>query len=284
MAIGEGVVTQQIRTIEGQEDDTQILKWSEISDNDESFIPTNQTLSSHYLRVMMTNQSGVPVGGTVKIHFLEWDAEGEVYNDVEEAFYMDVSPSELSAPSSHVHYTSLRSCDGINLDPLDPPYGIQVLNFGGWSPPLKISVDEVTNTKTPWNTTIAGASVNDYGMHSHRIDELWLNTQARADYAAGKHCRLYHSPMHVFDGEVVQRYIEYTNLIGRTVDAYSPFVEALEGFLITDVLYSFKDTKIEQRLKGYRHEYSWEYDDTNIYVVDSSNNQVVTSTGAKVVI
>ena len=278
VAIGDGVVTQQIRTIEGQEDDTQILKWSNITSNDISFNPTNQPLGSHYLRVMMTNQSGVPVGGTVKIHFLEWDAEGGVYNDVEEAFYMDVSPSELSAPSSHVHYTSVRSCDMIDLA------GIQVLNFGGWSPPLKISVDEVTNTKTPYNTTIAGASINDYGLHSHRIDELWLNTQARVDYAAGKHCRLYHAPMHVFDGEVVQRYIEYTNLIGRTADVYSPFVEGIEGFLITDVLYSFKGTKIEQRLKGYRHEYDWDYDDTNIYVIDLLDNQVITLTLEDVVV
>jgi hypothetical protein len=147
---------------------------------------------------MMTNQSGVPVGGTVKIHFLDG------VDKVEEVFYMDVSPSELSAPSSHIHYTSLRSCDGINLDPLDPPYGIQLLNFGGWSPPIKISIDEITNTNTPYNTTIAGASLNDYGLHSHRIDELWLNTQTRVDYAAGKHCRLYHNPMHVFDGEVLK--------------------------------------------------------------------------------
>jgi hypothetical protein len=49
---------------------------------------------------------------------------------------------------------------------------------------------------------------------------------------------------------------------------------------VTDVLYSFKDTKIEQRLKGYRHEYAWDYDDTNIYVVyNPSLEHVITSTG-----
>jgi hypothetical protein len=258
VAVGDGVVTQQIRT-------TQILTQKDVSTNDQWWARDEQALASHYLRVTLENTTAVDAYGYIQI--VRFDG---ATNPVE------TFPMYVPAYGTQIQYTSERTDQGL-------PSGncIRAESFMG----CKITVDEVTNDASPYNTTIAGASINDYGLHSHRIDELWLNTQTRVDYAAGKHCRLYHAPMHVFDGEVLQRYIEYTNLIGRTVDAYSPFVLGVEGFLITDVLYSFKDTKIEQRLKGYRHEYAWDYDDTNIYVVyNPSLEHVITSTGEFVVI
>ena len=275
VAIGDDVVTQQLRTVVGQELTTQILpEQGPITATMERWDSSNNVLASHYLRTTIRNPTASGMNGWIRLNFVEGGGASYPY---------DVAPLYVPANSTQMHYTSVRCEDGIRPLPGSPDeeFGIVAADFVG----CYITVEEVTNTTPPHNTTIAGASINDYGLHSHRIDELWLNTQTRVDYAAGKHCRLYHNPIHVFDGEVLQRHIEYTNLIGRTVDAYSPFVKGLEGFLITDVLYSFKDTKIEQRLKGYRHEYAWDYDDTNIYVVyNPSLEHVITSTGEFVVI
>jgi hypothetical protein len=350
VAVGDGVVTQQIGTIE-------ILDRTKIEFDINDWLGCNyMALASHYLRVTIENPSASDEYGWIKIVTIDG------VSTIEEVF-----PVFIPSNGTQVYYTSNRTMDGIrhesavkehglNTPPSSPDLGdryvvgtsptgtwvghndeyvewngtswgftsvtsdnnftsevyldvneYQVVNAYNYTLPsgpwvyqagfapdsiltdgldgCYITIHEITNDNTPYNTTIAGASINDYGLHSHRIDELWLNTQTRVDDAAGKHCRLYHNPMHVFDGEVLQRYIEYTNLIGRTVDAYSPFIKGNEGFLITDVLYSFKDTKIEQRLKGYRHEYDWDYDDTNIYVVyNLSLEHVITSTGEFVVI
>lgn len=191
----------------------------------------------------------------------------EVYLDVDE--YQVVNGYQYTIPGGPWVYQSGFVGDSILADSLTGCY---------------ITIHELTNDNSPYHTTIAGASINDYGLHSYRIDEMWLNTQALVDYAAGKHCRLYHAPTHVFDGEVLQRYIEYINLIGCTVDIYSSYTESIDTFLVTDTSYSFEGTKIEQRLSGMKYEYDWEYDDIYTYVVDSLYNQVVISTSEKVVI
>lgn len=257
LAVGDGVFTQQIRT-------DAILSQKDITSNDQSWTRDEQVLASHYLRVTIENPTGSDFAGWVQITRVSG-----VTNPTE------TFPMYVPSGGTQIHYTSDRTEDGL-------PTGdcVRAVDFNGG----KITVNEITNDNTPYNTTIAGESINNYGLHPHRIDEIWLNTQMMADYAAGKHCRLYHAPTHVFDADVLRRHIEFTNLVGRTVDVYSPFVQGIEEFLVTDVVYSFEDTKIEQRLSGTKHNYDWSYDDTNIYVVDSIGNQVVSSTGAKVVI
>ena len=192
-------------------------------------------------------------------YFAEWDGSAwyfdavtsdnnfasEVYLDVNE--YQVVNGYQYTLPSGPWVYQSGFVGDSILADSMTGCY---------------ITVHELTNDNAPYHTTIAGASINNYGLHSFRIDEMWLNTQALVDLAAGKHCRLYHAPTHVFDSEVFQRYIEYTNLVGCTVDVYSAYPESLDMFLVTDVFYSFVDKKIEQKLSGMRYEYDWEYDDS----------------------
>lgn len=259
VAIGDDVVTQQIR-----DTDYQILSQKDVSSNDQWWPRDEQVLASHYLRVTLENPTGTGAYGYIQIKRVSG-----ITNPVE------TFPMYVPAGGIQIQYTSERIEDGLPIGDC-----IRAESFNG----CKITVEEITNDNTPYNTTIAGASINDYGLHSHRIDELWLNTQARVDYAAGKHCRLYHAPLHVFEAEVLQKDIEYMNLVGRTVDIYSPYTKDLQDFMVTDVVYSFKDKKIEQRLSGVKHSYDWDYDDTNIYVVDSLGNYVTNSALEKVVI
>ena len=234
-AMGDGVSTQQFRT-------TKILTQQTIASNDESYPRNVNTVGNHYLRITIENTTGSDFRGWIVITRVDG-----VTNPTE-TFSMYVP-----AGGVQIRYTSDRVADGL------PALGnfIRVVDFNGG----KIIVEEITNDNTPYNTTIAGKSINENGTHSYFIEDLWLNTQARVDYMAGKHCRLYHAPTHVFGGEILQRYIEYTNLVGCTADIYSSYDDDVKNFLVTDVMYSFEGQKVEQMISAMQYEYEWEYPD-----------------------
>ena len=234
-AMGDGFRTQQFRT-------TKILTQQTIASNDESYPRNADTLGSHYLCVTIENPTGTDFRGWIVITRVDG-----VTNPTE-TFSMYVPAGGLQT-----RYTSDRTADGL------PAIGnfIRVVDFNGG----KITVEEITNDNSPYNTTIAGKSVNENGTHSYYIEDLWLNTQARVDYIAGKHCRLYHAPTHVFGGEILQRYIEYTNLVGCTADIYSSYDDDVKEFLVTDMMYSFESMKVEQMINAMQYEYEWDYPD-----------------------
>lgn len=233
-ATGDGVATQQIRT-------TKILSQKTMASNDESYPRDAQVLDDSYLRVTIENPTGTDFRGWVVITRVDG-----VTNPTE-TFTIYVPAGGVQC-----RYTSDRTADGL-------PTGnfIRVVDYNGG----KITVEEVTNDNSPYNITIAGKSINENGTHSYYIEDMWLDTQARVDYAAGKHCRLYHAPTHVFNGEIQQRYIEYDNIVGCTSDIYSSYEDDLERFVVTDVMYSFEGKKIEQMVRATRYEYGWEYPD-----------------------
>lgn len=233
IAVGDGYATQQIRT-------TQILTQKTMASNDESYPRDADTVGSHYLRVTIENPTGADFRGWIMITRVDGATNPT------ETFSMYVP-----AGGTQIRYTSERTDDGL------PAAGnfIRVVDFNGG----KIVVEEISNDSSPYNTTIAGKSVNENGAHLYRFDDLWLNTQTRVDYMAGKHCRLYHAPIHVFSGEVQQRFIEYTNLIGCTADIYSSYDDALKKFMVTDMMYSFESLKVEQLLNAMQYEYEWDY-------------------------
>lgn len=239
-AIGSGYDTQQIRT-------TQPLTQKTIASADESWARDDQVLASHYLKITMENPTGADFNGWIQITRVSG-----VTNPVE------TFPMYVPAGGTQVRYTSERTEDGL-------PVGncFRAVDFNGG----KITVEEVTNDSSPYHTTIAGLSLNIYGHAPHTIDGLWLNTQARVDLIAGKHCHLYHAPTHDLYAPVIARYVSYDNLIGNVAEFYSPYEESLDEFLITDTVYGFRGKLVTQHLIGIRYEFDWEYDGVNIYVM-----------------
>ncbi len=59
----------------------------------------------------------------------------------------------------------------------------------------------------------------------------------------------------------MQRYIEYTNLVGCTADIYSSYDDDVKEFLVTDMMYSFESMKVEQMISAMQYEYEWDYPD-----------------------
>ena len=273
-AVGDGYVTQQIRT-------HKILDAGKVTSNPTIFnIPEeDQPLASHYLRFTIVNPSFVPDDdGSIEITFEVYDDEGHWVEDVTDKFYVDLSYdiSEGESPRGKaVHYTSERSRDRIKTN------GV-VVRMGAWDPPIEVTIEEVTNDDPPYNTTIAGKSINTFGHAPKNIEGMWLNSQSRVDYIAGKHCRLYHAPLHQVYAPVLQRYVSYNNLIGNTAKFYSPYDVCLGNFVITDNVYGFSGKHVTQYLMGRQHSYDWDYDDTNVYVVVGTYDVVVDD--AKVVL
>lgn len=248
MAIGSGYDTQQIRT-------AQPLTQKTISSNDQLWARDNQVLASHYLRVTMENPTGAAFAGWVQIIRVSG-----VTNPVE------TFPMYVPAGGVQVHYTSDRTEDGL-------PTGncFRAVDFNGG----KITVQEVTNDSSPLHTTIAGRSLNTYGHAPHTIEGLWLDTQARVNLIAGKHCQLYHAPMHDLYAPVIARYVSYDNLIGNVAEFYTPYEGSLDGFLITGTIYGFRGKIVTQRLIGMQHVFDWDYTGANIYVMVGTDHVMV---------
>jgi len=328
VAIGDGVVTQQIRT-------HPILSTTPICAAPlyDTFPCTHRMLTDHYLRVTITNPEATDRNGYVTIQWV-----------INMANVDGVFPVHVPANTTQVFYTNergqLSNCNTVlDKDLTSPPgspadgdrYIVAIGATGDWSghdnkyamfndsawafespgewvycwvvdesgryqwnPTLPqwvytsanepttfrvdnlndctIKVEEVTNDNSPYNTTIAGKSVNDFGIATKTIEGMWLNTQARVDYAAGKYCQIHHAPSHKLYAPVLTRYVGFDNLIGNTANFYSPYEASLGGFLITDNVYEFKGKLVTQHLMGKQYSYDWDYDDTNIYVMVGVDN------------
>ena len=247
LAIGSGFESHQIRT-------HKILDTGLIDADPKEFnIPVgDQPLSSHYLRVTVSNPQYIPATGTIEFIF-----EDGANPDITDKFRVNMDLAPGTNKAQHVHFTSERSHDGIKAIT-----GVTARDFGAWTPPLELTIEEVTNDASPHHTAIAGKSLNTYGQAPHTITDLWLNSQARVDLAAGKHCRLYHAPTHDLYAPIISRYVSYDNLIGNTAEFYSPYEEVAAGtdFLVTDAVYGFRGNLITQQLMGMRYEMDWDYD------------------------
>jgi len=246
-AIGNGVKSRQCRTAK-----TLARMQLTSSDQDVSFDTGKNTQASHYLRFTVESTTGDKAGWI----YVKRVDDGTNYT---EKFSMKVP-----AGGTQIHYTNERTGDGlIHTD---------CFNFTGFDD-CYVTVDEITNdtypspNNTTFYTTIAGKSINDYGYAGKTIEAMWLDdtdadiAQQRVDCIAGKHCRLYHAPIHQLSAPIVDRHTTYDNLIVCTADFHSPYSGALDKFLITDVYYGFTGTLVSQRLAGIRYEDDWEYDD-----------------------
>ena len=244
LAVGSGFESQQIRTIEGQEATTQLLTVKNITLIDQEWARDNPVLASHYFRVTLENPTAADINGYIIITHT-----GTVPLPTE------TFPIHAPAYTTQIHFTSERA---------ELPTGncFQAIGLSGGN----LTVEEVSNTEYAapdtgiFHTAIAGLSLNTYGQAPHLITDLWLNSQARVDLAAGKHCRLYHAPTHQLYAPIISRYVNYDNLIGNTAEFYSPYEATATDFLITDTVFGFRGNLITQDIQGIRFEFSWDYD------------------------
>ena len=258
IAVGESHHTQQLRT-------DHILNGVPITSNDQQFNKDNQVLGDHYLAITIDNTTGSDKIGWVQVTRVEGTS-----NPVE-TFPMTVPAGEVAT-----HYTSERTADGL------PGIGqfLRCVDFNGCS----VVVREVTNDSPPYNTTLGGRSVNEIGYVAKRIENMWISTQAQADSIAGKMVRLYHNPIYTADAQILDSFVTFDNNIGKIVDIYSQFDDYELPFILTSSNWEFAGEKVTQHITGVLHATHWDNADRFDFVIDSLSNDVITSTGALVIV
>lgn len=258
IAVGDSYHTQQLRT-------THILNGVAIISNDQQFNKDNQVLGDHYLDVTIDNTTAFDKIGWVQVTRVDG-----VTNPVE-TFPMTVPAGEVAT-----HYTSERTADGL------PVIGqfLRCVDFNGCS----VMVREITNDSSPYNTTLAGRSVNEIGYAAKRVENMWITTQPQADACAGKMVRLYHNPTYTAEANVLDSYVTFDNNIGKLVDIYSQFDDYDLPFVLMSSNWEFTGENVTQHIAGILHLTHWDDEERFTFIIDSSDDDVITSTGALVIV
>ncbi|VVB85570.1 Uncharacterised protein [uncultured archaeon] len=232
-----------LRTIVGQESTTQILIETNIPTNTEEFYATNQpapvtAAERRYLRVTINNPTGSDKTGNVMIN----GGDGAIPpNEIHERFFLEVPAGKV-----RYHFTNNRfyTLSGGAL------HAFEVNGFSG----CKITVDECT-------FAFAGRSINAYGVKSRALLKSKISTQADVDAYAIQQVRMYHAPLVKSSFELLPAWIDYTDLIGKTVNIYDEFEAAQTDFFCARQEYKFQGAGVHETLTLQRYNYSWEFMD-----------------------
>lgn len=256
LAVGDTHHSQTFRT-------AYILNNTAITSNDQQFNKTNQVLGNHYLAVTIDNTTGSDKIGWVVVTRVDG------VTNPSETFPMTVPAGQCAT-----RFTSDRTDDGL------PGVGqfLRCVDFNGCS----VDVREITNDSSPYNMTIAGRSVNEVGYAAKRVENVWISTQAQADYIAGKMVRLYHNPMYAADFNILNKYISFDNNLGKPIDIYSKFDDIELPYLLLSSNWEFVGELVTQNITAALHLTQWDDEDRFNFVVDSSSNSVISSSGSLV--
>lgn len=234
-----GLESALYRTIIGQEATTQILIETSIPTNTEEFYATNQPAQRRYLRITIENPTAGDKTGNVMINGA--DDATPTPNEIHERFFLEVPKNSI-----RFHFTNNRfkTLSGGALK------AFEVNSFSG----CKITVDECT-------FAIAGKSINDYGTKAKSLLKNDIATQANVDAYAVQLVRMYHAPLIKASFELLPGYIDYTDLIGKSVRIYDELAAADTDFFCTKQEYKFAGKSKHESLTLQRYNYSWEYSD-----------------------
>lgn len=256
IAIGDDIHTQQIRT-------TKILNDITLSSSDQYCDRDSQVLGDHYLAISITNPNSSMDYGWVR-----WTAVDGVTNPEETI--------NVRAPGNKTLnlYTSMRACDGLPM--------LNAFRFSGLNG-CTVCVEEITNDSSPYQTTIAGRSINELGYAPKKLANMWADDAAKANALAGKMVRLYHNPTISADVSVLSKYNSYTNVLGKPVDIHSQYTNDLRQFVVMRNSWDFQGELVTQMINGVLHQCCWDSEAAYYDVVTSGGDNVVDQFGVQVI-
>jgi len=256
IAVGDGLHTQQLGTVLP-------LESSSITTNDQWFGRSNQVLGNHYLAITIDNPTGAIIHG--------W---AQVVRVLAPTNPVETFPMSVPAGMSTTRYTTERTDEG-----LPATMAFRFVDFSGCT----AHVEEVTNDAPPYQTTVAGRSIAENGYAASRLENMWIDTQVKADAYAGKMVRLFHNPTIVVDVPILPKYVSYDNVMGKIVDVYSQFNEGVQPFIAMGAAWDFNGDTVSQSLRGVLHQVVWDTECNYNYVVDAASDNVVNNAGTQVI-
>ncbi|MDW7726998.1 MAG: hypothetical protein SCH70_07785 [Candidatus Methanoperedens sp.] len=217
--------------------------------NDEKINADLQPLTRAYLKVTINNPTGSNKGGFVRV--TGNDGSGPPPNEeYTERVFMWVQAGQERHFLTNNRYKKL---EGGTL----AMNAFEVESFSGCT----IRAEEVSNAMEGSESyfSIAGRSINDYGVRGKTERNADLDTQQKVDAYAGQLVRMYHAPLVQADVTLKPAQVSTDDLMGKTITLFDPFKNQLTDFFCTKQYYYFEGVSVKESVSAMRYNTSWEY-------------------------
>ncbi len=219
------------------------LSETNIVTNSDEFYADVQPSSRAYLKVTIKNSTASDKGGFVTVN----GSDGQM-NELTERLFLWVK-----AGQEQVHFTNNRyaTLSGASLK------AFVTESWGGCT----IKVEEASNALKGSEIyySVAGRSINDFGVRGKTIRNINFDTQLKVDAYAGQLVRMYHAPLVHIDAAIKPEYADPDELIGKTVNMYDNFQAGFSDFFCTKQKYIFEGPSVKESITATRYNYDWEY-------------------------
>lgn len=219
------------------------LSEKNIVTNSDEFYAEVQPSSRAYLKVTIRNPTVSDKGGFVTVN----GSDGQM-NELTERFFL-----WIRAGQEQIHFTNNRYATLAGS-------ALKSFVTESWAG-CTIKVEEVSNALKGSQIyySVAGCSINDFGIRGKAIRNINFDTQLKVDAYAGQLVRMYHAPLVHIDASIKPEYANPDALVGRTVSMYDNFLSGFQDFICTKQRYRFEGPSVKESITATRYNYEWEY-------------------------
>lgn len=220
------------------------LSEKNIPTNTEEFYADVQPSARAYLRITIKNPTASNKGGFVQIN----GSDGQMNELTEWSRFFWTKPGQ-----THEHYTNNRYATLAGA-------AVKAFKASGLAG-CTIKVEECSNAMKGSEIyfSVAGRSINDFGVRGKPIRNINLDTQLKVDAYAGQLVRMYHAPLVHIDAAIKPEYANPDKLLGKTINMYDNFLAGFSDFICTRQRYRFVGASISESITATRYNYDWEY-------------------------
>ncbi|MBU4223009.1 MAG: hypothetical protein KKD46_03405 [Euryarchaeota archaeon] len=219
------------------------LSEKSIVTNSDEFYADVQPSSRAYLRIAIKNPTSADKGGFVTVN----GSDGQL-NELTERFHLWVRAGQSQEHLTNNRYATLSGG------------ALKAFVTESWAG-CTIKVDEASNAMKGSEIyfSVAGRSVNDFGVRGVTIRNINLDTQLKVDAYAGQLVRMYHAPLVHIDAAIKPEYANPDELIGKTITLFDNFQNDFSDFTCIKQRYYFEGPQVTESITAMRYNYDWEY-------------------------
>ncbi len=224
-----------------ENDDYEMDLGMPITSNNFYINPTSQPAYRHYLKVTILNPTAGDKTGSVKLRGFSVPPPEGPEDLLEERFFLRVPAGQEISHATDNRYVSLS----MNVW---PNTGLNITGFWG----CRVKVED-------FMFGVAGRSINLFGLRADVILNMEFDTQLKCDSYAKELVESYHAPVVYISAVVKPKYIDTSDLVGKTVRLEDELTGTQMDFLCTKQVLRFRGTERYEQIEAMRFNYDWEY-------------------------
>lgn len=219
------------------------LSEKSIVTNSDKFYADVQPSSRAYLKVTIKNPTVSDKGGFVTVN----GSDGQL-NELTERFYLWVKAGQSQEHLTNNRYATLSG---------GAQYAFVTDSWTG----CMIKAEEASNALKGSEIyfSVAGRSINDFGVRGRTIRNINLDTQLKVDAYAGQLVRMYHAPLVHVDATIKPEYASPNDILGKTINMYDNFLASFSDLFCTKQWFKFEGPFVKESITATRYNYDWEY-------------------------